>query len=105
MNSGNAGAGHYYAYVFSFACERWLCFNDAAVTWLSDGDLDMDFGVLPPPHVFASDSAAATPPLLPAPWAPTCSCTAASTPNATPVRRVCVCVCVYGVGRRVGLGD
>lgn len=39
IHSGSALGGHYYAYIWSFEKERWLCFNDSSVTWVGPDGL------------------------------------------------------------------
>lgn len=44
MHSGSAWGGHYYAYIRSFAHDRWYSFNDSSVTEIEEKDVEKAFG-------------------------------------------------------------
>jgi len=44
MHSGSAWGGHYYAYIRSFAHDRWYSFNDSSVTEIDEKDVEKAFG-------------------------------------------------------------
>jgi len=46
IHSGNALGGHYYAYIKSFADDRWYCFNDQHVYEISKKELEKSYGGL-----------------------------------------------------------